>query len=101
MLHEHVIGALQRARQKAIVGVEEIDRFDAFPGPEDVLDAGIARGAQPAIGAPDVEDAIWRRRDKIEAGLMRFRHRAAVIDDDDDELEIGLLIERRGYRFAE
>ena len=101
MVREHVIGALQGTGQKAVVRVEEIDRVDRVPGAEDILDPGVARGAQPAIGTPDVMHTARCRRGEIETGLMGLGRRAAVIDDDDDAAEFGLLVEGRDHRFAE
>src|SRR5271169_2307423 len=46
IFHEYVVSPLQGARQKAIVGIEKIDGLESFPSAEDIIDAGIARGAQ-------------------------------------------------------
>ena len=43
VLHECLMGVLQRARQKPVIGIQEIDRLDGFPGAEHILDAGVAR----------------------------------------------------------
>src|SRR6516162_4830028 len=101
ILHKYVASPLQGARQKAIVGIEKIDGLSSFPNAEDEIDAGIARGAQSAIRPADVVHAIGCRRSKIEAGLVRLRHRAAVVDDDDYKLEVGPLVQRRDDGFGE
>ena len=98
---ERVPGTLQRLRVEPVVGVQQVDRLDARPGRERKVDAAIARRAQPAIGLAKIDDAVGMGAGVLERGLVGIVERAAVVDDDDFEIELGLLHQGGTHRLVE
>src|SRR5262249_49381954 len=70
VVREDVVGALQSAREKPIVGVEKINCLYRFPSSEHMVNAGVARRAEAAILSPDVRDAIGCGDRKVETSLV-------------------------------
>jgi hypothetical protein len=82
---------LYKVGVEPVVGIEHVKSGGGRPGAQCKIDAGVSRSGQPAIAPPDVTNAIGVTSGDRQCGVARFNKRAAIIDHDRRNPEVGAL----------